>query len=168
MTSILGTTNQALHLDSADENRDTVVQLAQQARRQLDIFSQSLDPALYDNEAFERAVFDLARLHPSTRIRILVQDASTALQNGHRLLRLAQNLTSSVFIRKPAHDHREDQGAFIIADGVGYLHRVVGNIYSYNAVANFMSPQQAGKLNDYFNDVWEHASEDPQLRRLHV
>ncbi len=168
MTNILGETNQAHHLSTAVENRDIAIELAQQARHQLDIFSQTLDAGLYDNDAFERAVFDLARLHPSTRIRILVQDVSAALHNGHRLLRLSQNLTSSVFIRKPSRDHRDEQGAFMIADGVGYMHRVVGNQYSYNAIANFMAPQQAGQLGDYFNQVWEHAQQDPQLRRLYV
>ena len=168
MTNILGTNDQVLHLSTPDENRDTVIELARQARHQIDIFSQALDPVLYDNEAFERAVFDFARLHASTRVRILVQDASNALQHGHRLLRLSQNLTSSIFIRKPSQDHRDEQGAFIIADSIGYLHRVVGSQYSYNAIASFMAPQRAGQLGDYFEQAWEQANEDPQLRRLYV
>jgi hypothetical protein len=168
MTAIDVNSKDTLQLHSADENRDFVLALAQQAQRELVIFSQELDAPLYDNEAFERAVFDLARRHPSTQIRILLQDATRALHDGHRLLRLAQTLTSSVFIRRPSRDYREQQGAFIIADATAYLQRVVGNQYNHQAIASFVAPLQAGQLNEHFNKIWEHADDDPRLRRLYV
>ena len=168
MTNILGTSKDTLQLHTIDENREIALSLAQQARRELVIFSQELDAALYDNADFERAVFDLARLHPSTQIRILVQDATRALQNGHSLLRLAQTLSSSVFIRKPSHDFREEYGAFIVADTTGYSQRVIGDHYNYDALASFMEPSQARQLVHHFNKMWEHAEDDPRLRRLHV
>lgn len=168
MTNILGKSKDTLQLGTMDENRQVALELAQQAKRELLILSQELDPALYDNDAFERAVFELARLHPTTKIRILVQDVTRALHNGHGLLRLAQSLTSSIFIRKPSQDFREVQDAFIIADSTGYSHRVIGNQYNYEAIACFAAPMQATQLSDHFNKIWEHAEEDPQLRRLHV
>ncbi len=168
MANILGTSTDTLHLHTADENREVALELAQQARRELVIFSQELDAPLYDNPEFERAVFDLARLHPSTQIRILVQDATRALQKGHSLLRLAQTLSSSVFIRKPSHDFREEYGAFVVADTTGYSQRVIGDHYNYDALASFMEPSQARQLVHHFNKIWEHAEDDPQLRRLHV
>jgi hypothetical protein len=168
VTNILGTSKDTLKLHTADENRDVALDLAQQARRELVIFSQQLDAPLYDNAEFERAVLDLARLHPSTKIRILVQDATRALHDGHSLLRLAQMLTSSVFIRKPSHDFREEYGAFIVADTTGYSQRVIGDHYNYDALASFMAPSQARQLVHHFNKMWEHAEEDPQLRRLNV
>lgn len=156
------------HLQTVDENRDTVLLLAQQARRELLIFSQTLDAPLYDNADFERAVFELARLHPGTQIRILVQDVTSPLQHGHRLLRQAQHLTSSIFIRRPSRDYKDEAGAFLIADGSAYLQRIVGNQYSYTATASLAAPKLAGQLKDYFNKIWETADEDPQLRRLYV
>lgn len=157
-----------LHLETVDENRNIVLQLAQQARRELLIFSQTLDAPLYDNAEFERAVFELARLHPSTQIRILVQDVSGALHHGHRLLRQAQQLTSSVFIRRPSRDYKDEAGAFIVADGRAYLQRIIGNQYSYTATASLSSPKPAAQLKDHFNKIWELAEDDPQLRRLYV
>lgn len=168
MTTILGTSKETLHLHTVEENRDVALLLAQQARRELAIFTQHLDAPLYDNEAFARAVFELAKLHPNTQIRILVQDATRALHDGHRLLRQAQQLTSSVLIRRPSRDYRDEQSAFIIADAKAYSQRVVGNQYNYEATACFMAPMQAGQLNEYFNKIWQQADHDPQLRRLYV
>jgi hypothetical protein len=168
VTNILGTSKDTLQLHTVDENREIALSLAQQARRELVIFTQELDAPLYDNADFERAVFDLARLHPSTQIRILVQDATRALISGHCLLRLAQSLSSSVFIRTPSQDFREEYSAFIVADTTGYSHRVIGEHFNYNAMASFMDPSQARQLVHHFNKIWEHAEEDPRLRRLHV
>ncbi len=168
MSQILGTSKDILQLHTLDENREIALELAQQAKRQLIIFTQELDAPVYDNENFERAVFELVKRHPGTQIRILIQDASCAIHDGHRLLRLAQHLSSSLQMRKPAHEQRDQQSAFLIADGVGYLHRVVGNQYNYTATACFMAPLLSRQLSDYFDRTWEHADEDPQLRRLYV
>jgi len=159
---------ETLRLHTAEENREVSLAVAQLAQRELVIFSQELDAPLYDNEAFERAVFDLARRHPSTQVRILVQDATRALHDGHRLLRLAQTLTSSVSIRKPSRDYHDEQGAFIVADAGAYCQRIIGNQYNHEAIACFVAPLQARQLIDHFNKIWEHAEEDPRLRRLYV
>ncbi len=168
VTNQSGHDKTTLQLTSVNDNCDCVLVLAQQARHHLYIFSQELDAALYDNALFERAVFDLSRLHPSTHIRILVQDTHRAVQQGHRIVRLAQTLTSKLQIRTPSRDYRDEQSAFLLADNVGYYHRVVGNQYNFTAHASFMAPQQNRNLCDLFNKIWEHATEDPQLRRLHM
>ncbi|MBE9567928.1 MAG: hypothetical protein IMF14_04480, partial [Proteobacteria bacterium] len=84
------------HLSTAEENRTAALTLASQAKHSIDIFTQDMDAVIYDNQEFERYVFELAKKHPTTRIRILTQDSSTAIRNGHSLIRLAQKLTSSV------------------------------------------------------------------------
>ena len=93
----LGETDAEVEVTTAEENRIAAISLARQASYSIDIFSQDLDAEIYDNKEFERSLFQLARKHPNTRIRILVQDSRKAAQNGHCLIRLAQSLTSSVF-----------------------------------------------------------------------
>ena len=165
---ILGETRAEVIIDTAEENANAAISLAKQARYNLNIFSQDLDAMVYDNPAFERHVFNLARRHPSTRIRILTMDSSAAVRNGHCLIRLAQTLTSSVFIHNPAPEHRNEISAFLVADDVGLLYRNRGARSHYEASVNFMAPRRAGILADFFNEAWDMSTPDPQVRRLYI
>lgn len=166
--NILGENNEELRIDTAAENRDAVIMLAEQARFSLNLFTLDLDPRIFDNAEFERCIFRLAREHRSADIRILTQDSSRAVQQGHCLIRLAQKLTSSVFIHNPAKEHSNVIATFLVVDGKGILHRPRSTSTNYDAVVNFMSPQQAGELNDYFNEMWERSMPDSQIRRLYI
>jgi len=164
----LGETQAEVHIDTAEENKNAAISLVKQANYSIDIFSQDLDAEIYSNKDFEQSVFNLAKKHPNTRIRILVQDSKKAAQKGHCLIRLAQNLTSSVFIHKPSREHRDEQCAFMVVDKLGLMYRVSATNRSYKASVNFMSPQRAGKLIDFFNEVWEHSTPDIQTRRIYM
>jgi hypothetical protein len=166
--NILGESNEEILLDTAAENRDAAISLAEQARLSLNIFSRDLDPRVFDNTGFECCVFNLARAHRSADIRILLHDSSLAVSQGHCLIRLAQKLTSSVHIHNPAKEHRRELSTFIIADGVGLLHRPQSTGRNYQASVNFMSPQRAGEMQDYFNEMWERSTPDSQIRRLYI
>jgi hypothetical protein len=164
----LGERNEEILVDTAAENRDAAISLAEQARLSLNIFSRDLDPRVFDNTGFERCVFNLSRAHRSADIRILVLDSSLAVSQGHCLIRLAQKLTSSVHIHNPAREHRRELSTFIIADAVGLLHRPQSTGRNYQATVNFMSPQRAGEMQDYFNEMWERSTPDSQIRRLYI
>ena len=164
----LGETEAEVEVTTAEENRDAAISLVKQASYSIDIFSQDLDAQIYDNKEFERSLFELARKHPSTRIRILVQDSRKAVQDGHCLIRLAQTLTSSVFINTPSRLYRDKQCGFVIVDKLGLLYRVSATDRNYKGSVNFMSPRRAGKLSDYFDEVWEHSKPDIQTRRIYM
>lgn len=165
---ILGETDTDLRIESLEENRDAAFALAHQARHSLHIMSQELDAAIYDNDAFEKCLLDLARRHADTQIRILVHDSGKAVRNGHRLIRLAQTLTSSIHIKNPAPRYNNTGAAFLIADEIGLLHRPHGDPQNYDATVNFKSAQRAAELEDYFMNAWEHAVPDSQIRRLNI
>jgi predicted GNAT family N-acyltransferase len=164
----LGETNTEIHIETAEENKNTAISLVKQARYSIDIFTQDMDAEIYNNKAFEQSIFNLARKHPNSRIRILTNDSRKSVQNGHCLVRLAQNLTSSVFIHNPARQHQHEQCAFLVVDKVGLLYRVTATSRNYKASVNFKSPQRAGKLVDFFNEVWEHSTPDMQTRRIYM
>ncbi len=164
----LGQTNAEVTINTSTENRNAAISLAEQADYSIDIFTQDLDALLYDNEILEKRIADLARKHPNSRIRILVKNSSRAVRNSHRLIRLAQNLTSSVLVRKPSLIHQAEQCEFMVVDTIGVLHRVNTYQYDYEASVNFYSPQRARKLESFFNEAWDYAEEDDQVRRLYV
>ena len=164
----LGETRAEVSIDTMEENREAALSLAKQANYHINIFTQDMDAPLYDNHEFESHLARLARKHPNTRIRILVQDSLPAVKRSHCLIHLAQNMTSSVFIRKPAKPYRKEPASFLVADGLGLLYRIQGSPMNYDAQLSFMSPLRARKLNDFFDEVWEQSAPDPQVRRLYV
>ena len=155
-------------LDTAGENREAVITLAGQARFSIRLFSRDLDARVFDNPDFERCLFDLARTHSNADIRILVTDSSQAVSRGHCLIRLAQRLTSSVRIHKPARQHRGELATFMVVDDTGLLHRPRTTSTSYDAILNVYAPKRAGELRDYFDAMWEMSAPDSQVRRLYI
>ena len=164
----LGATKQEIYIASTEENKNAAICLTKQARYSIDIFTQDLNADIYNNKEIEHAIFELAKRHPSTRIRILLQDSANAIQNGHRLIRLAQTLTSSVYIHTPSAEHKDEQSAFMVVDQLGFIFSPVTSNRNYKASVNFMSPRRAAELTDFFNEVWEHSTPDRQTRRLYV
>jgi len=164
----LGETVEEVHIDTVEENKNAAIALAKQARHSIDIFTQDMDTALYNNEELEKSIFNLAKRHPNTKIRILAQDTSMAVRNGHRLIKLTQHLTSSVFINNPSREYKDEQCAFLVADKIGLLYRTTASHRNYKASINFMAPQHAGKLTDFFNEAWEHSIPDIQTRRIYM
>lgn len=162
----LGQTNELLSLESAADHRTVTLAMAQQGARTLHIFTRDLDHAVFDTPEFEEAASRLARDSQYSRIRILVQDSSAAVRRGHRLVGLAQRLSSKIEIRKPVAEYADVNRAFFVADETGYITRQLAD--RYEAVANFCDRLAARDLVAFFTEVWERSQQDSQLRRLHL
>ena len=124
--------------------------------------------AIYNNDDFIDHIYNLATRPPGAKVRILVQDSSKAVKNGHRLIRIAQRLTSSVLIRNPPQIHKDDRSSFMTVDAYGMLYRVRGDTNNYEASINFMTPRRVKKLNEFFDKSWGHGTRDQKVRRLAV
>jgi len=164
----LGETDEDIIVDTAEDVRLLSLSLARQARRSIDIFTQDMDAALYNNRDFEQALFQLVRQHNKARVRILCYDSRPAIAHGHSLIRLAQNLTSSVAIHKPAREHQGERSAWLIADRRGLITRSNAVDDSYLATVNFNAAQTAAKLSDSFEEMWQHSTADSQVRRIYM
>lgn len=162
---VLGGDAEAIYLESSEDQRRAAVALARQARRSLDIFSRDLDKKIFDNRAFLDAVQALAIGHHGL-IRILVKDAGKAVKYGHRLIPLAQRLTSFVEIRRVAEDYKEYNEAFLIADNTGLIQRRQAD--RFEGVARFNAAMEARELLVFFNEVWRNSAPDSNLRRIYL
>lgn len=163
---ILGASAGVLTLDTRDAVAAVSLQLVRQARRTLAIVSRHLDPLLYDNDEFYTAVKDLARSHRLACVRIFIIDPRPLVSGGHRLLGLAERLSSTVSIRTPAPEHKQFNEAFLLADNVGYVHRQFSD--RYEAEADFAGPRRAHALADRLTELWERGLPDPNFRRLQL
>lgn len=160
----LGTSKREIPLATAQEHRALCVAMTSQCQRRLDIISRWLDPPIYDTAEFVEVVRQLAIRHRKARIRIVVMDPSTIIHQGHRLLDLAGRLPSFIELRVPSPEHQGFNEAFLIADGVGYVHRPLADRYA--GKANFHHPAVARELSQRFDELWEAGQPDPNLRRM--
>ncbi len=142
----------------------SVIELAEQ---HIAIFSQNLEPVLYNSPQICDQISALARKHRHSSIRIIVQDSRSAVADGHCLIQLAQRLSSSIQIRIPA---TAELGRFaqswLIIDNhsicqIDNLERYEGSLIENNRL--HVKP----KL-DFFNLAWESCLPDPNSRRLHI
>ena len=162
----LGEDARELRLSSRDDNRRVAAALVGQATRSLDILSRDLEAEIYDQPDFLEGARALALRSPHVRIRILLQDPARVVGEGHRLVELARRLSSFIEIKRPSHDYRDYNEAFLIADGTGLLHRRLAD--RFEGLASFKQPLRARELGNFFNEVWQRAAPHPELQRLHL
>ncbi len=153
-------------LDSLDAVQQATVELTMSARRELHLYSPDLEPRLYDYPPFLSALRALVASGGRARIRILVRDSGSAVSRGHLLIELARQLTSFIEIRRLAEESRDRLDAFLVVDRRAVVHRL--HWMSYQGTASPDDPVLARALVKEFEALWETASSDPELRRLHL
>lgn len=162
----LGQDDQHIRLADRVENQSASLALASQARRCIEIFSWNLEPDLYDAPPFIDALQKLALSHRKAQIRILIQDTTKAVKQGHRLIYLAQRIPSKIQVRKPSNEYSDFQQSFLIADAIGIIRRPMHE--RFEGELNFKDSIHAKQQLNFFNKVWGEAETAPYLKRLHI
>lgn len=163
---ILGKSGGKLDLHGLAAVRDASADLTAQAERSLLLFSRTLDPRIYDQQPFLDGIQRLAMFSEHSRIRILLLDNQRLVKYNHRLLEVARRLTSRIELRRPIAEYAERGDEYLVADLSGYLYREHAG--EYDGHADFHDLLQAQQLQDQFDEAWEHAQPDPDLRRLYL
>ena len=60
----------------------------------------------------------------------------------------------------------EYNGAFLIVDGAGLVHRMASD--AFQGTVNFNDPRMAKELTRQFEEMWPTAVPDANLRRAHL
>lgn len=144
--------------------RDTAVELADGAGRELAILSYELEPAIYDSADFAEAVSRVARSGRRARVRLLIREHDRLVRHGHALVRLAQHLPSYIEIRRVAQEDRHAVHGYMVADDAGVLY--LPQTDAFQAKTSARNRRWARDLLAEFQRLWDHATPDPQLRRL--
>lgn len=156
----------ALHLAGAEAVRETSLALVRRARRSVDIFSRHLDPVLYDTSEFVDGLRALIVGSRRARVRVLLRDVAPVVAQGHRLVDLAQRLSSFMEIRVPALEHQDTADAWLVVDGCHYLHRRSGERHEATAASD--DARHARQLTFRFDEIWARAQPDLNFKRLHL
>lgn len=162
----LGESKEHKNIDSRDENFQSSLRMARQAGRFLDIISRELDPFIYDQKEFVTAVKQLVIGNRHAKVRILLAEPEKIMHRGHRLIDLAFDLSSYIELRKHSQENKDFNEGILIADRVGYIHRK--NDARYEAKFNFNDMRFSSELLSKFDELWETAKPDPNLRRVTI
>lgn len=154
-----------IRVEGLDALRAAVVEVAAGARRELQILSSDLQAALYDQQPFLDAIRRLVTSGRRPTIRILVLDVATAVTSGHRLIELARQLSSFIEIRRLDPDDADVAETFLLVDRLIFIRQPVtasGRV----AILATRAPLEGRELARRFEELWQRALPDPNLRRL--
>ena len=149
------------------EIADARLQLLADARHRVSIYVPQLDSTQYASSAELDELRRIATSGRSAQIRILLHDPAAALRNDHRLIALAQRLSSIVSIRTPVDDvDLADTSAYLLNDGGGYLllpdaQRPPGRAARQDRAAQ-------APLQQHFDAVWERSERASVLQTLNL
>lgn len=160
----LGSSTDVLQSTSSDDVREAVTILTAQAKRSLIIFSHHLDHKIYNQQPLCDAILKLATSSRYAMVRIIVQDSSSIVKQGSRLVELSHRISSRLQIRKPPIEYKDNTEEFVIADDSGLVHRRLAD--RYEGEICFHAPLKCRQLLKYYDDCWEKSGADPDLRRL--
>lgn len=137
------------------------------ARHGMCVLVRELHPMLLNDTA---CLVELRRLAISGRgasLRMIAHDLTRALNEGTRLLELAQRLSSAVEIRCPVEPaDLSYQSAFMCVDTQGYLFRPVE--HEMVAIGSTYAPGRHAELMRLFEEVWNRSQPWPELRALGI
>ena len=162
----LGESTEHITLQTLETCRYAAQVLAEQTQRSIDLFTYDLEAAIFDQKPFIDAVGSLALHSDHSRIHILLAYNKLVQKQGHRLVELARQLSSSFEIRKTHIDWRDHSETILIADKTAFArwnhHTRQSGIITFNDRAG------ASKLMEFFTTVWESSVPDSELRRLYL
>jgi predicted GNAT family N-acyltransferase len=150
-------------------SRDDLVAVASQliadARHAVVIHHRDLAPGVLDHEEVLSALRRLATSGRGADLRLLLGDPDKLLRDGHRLIPLAQRLTSTIHLRVPVEEaDMAYPSAFLANDVGGYLMLPLAERHEGRGAT--CNPGKCRELQRYFDEVWERAAPATVLRSL--
>ena len=155
-----------IQLTTVEGNRQLALELVQQARSEIFIASYDFDSRIYSNEAFVEALSAFVRGHRNAHVHILVWKTHQAIKQGHRLIELAQRLSSSIKIHEPDHVHAEFIESYMVVDGTAYFRRPLAD--RFEGAGSLHAPLIARELKEQFRTMWERSTPSSEFRRLKI
>ena len=154
-------------LNGREDCVDAIEQIIVAADKNIAIFSQRLEPLLYNRPVVCDKISLLARSNRHARIRILTQSSKSVLADGHCFISLAQRLSSYIQIRNPnTQELRGFAESWLIIDNHTICELNNPDRYEGSLVLQDL-PLVKEKL-EFFDYAWENSDPDPNVRRLHI
>ena len=153
-------------LTSVQDCTQAVATLIGQAQQQVALFTQQLEPTLYNHQPICELLSYLARKNRHSRVRILAQQTK-GVTDGHCLIRLAHRLSSSIQIRIPATPELQNYAkSLLIIDNHSMM--LIDNPERYEGTLVENNRLHVKSQLEFFDHAWEHSLPDQNTRRLQI
>ena len=160
----LGVDAGEMAVDDQTQVLEAVRAIVDGTRREIALVSRHLDRRVFEDDAIVEAFKRVATRGRGARIRLFVLDPEPVVRNGHRLVDLAQRVSSHMQIRIPGRAHRRFNESWLLADTYGYMRLRFAD--RYEGSVDFNDRRTVRDLTERFDEMWEAGREDPNLRRL--
>jgi len=160
-----GNAENDVQLSSAKEILEAVIQATENSLRTIKIFTSDLEAEIYNNDELRKQLLSFTQGNRHAQIQILVDDISTALQSGHKLIGLAQQLSSIVTIKDTPADYQGMHISFILFDQAGFIFKPDST--SHIAISSSCK-NRSHKLHEFFTSAWDQAEQNIHTRRLTI
>jgi len=160
------TDSTVITLNTIEEFQLQSLQLAQQAKRQLTIFTPDLEPALYNNKAFFEATLSLISRSRHTEVRILALETKHLPESNHQLLKLLRYTDQQFQLKKIDIDPASNASAYLVCDDHSVLRRQ--NALVYRGLCYTDDRALAKEQLEEFDLLWNRAATDTNLRPLTI
>ena len=145
-----------------DEVSDFLDVLAENATREIVIFAQQMDGALFNTPRLARALASFAARHRNNLVRIVVEDTQQALRDNDRIVGLCRRLSDIIHLHQVSEEHLGIREMFFVIDRRGYLHQQ--DITRPDYLSNPDNAHDAVLLARRFNEIWDRSESIPSLR----
>ena len=146
--------------------RSAIVDALSAPRRELMIYSQRIDAALFDHADIGTVISGFVRGAQGARLNVLLHSTETLVGRSHAIVELARRISSKIAIRVVPYEMADADWSFVTWDRSGYL--LLPDHREYEMVANPYDPVTASRLTDQFEQLWRSSREDPELRTLRL
>lgn len=145
---------------------DHAVLVAQAARMDIVVYSDTLDRRVYGDERFVAAVRAFVLQHRRARLRVLVRRPALAMRGAHRLVELGRMLSSRIEFREPPPERTVPQDEYLLADERALLLRSAPEALEAKYLP--AAPLDARQLLRAFNALWDESLPAQELRNLRL
>jgi hypothetical protein len=153
-------------LSSLDEVRAASLQVATAATRLLAMYTQDLEPLVYDQPKFIEAVKRLVLARGYAKVRVLMADPARAVYESSHFVALARRITSYIEIRHAHPEFRNSQSAFLIADDRSLVYRLQAS--RWDGIVAMNDPAVARHYLNFFDEAWTASAPHAETRQQHL
>ncbi len=133
--------------------------------KSIKIFTPDFEPDLYNNDFFRENLIGLIKGNRHAQIDILVNDLSWTSHQSHKILQLAQKLTSAIQIKTTPEEYKEITCSFILLDQQYFIFK---NDSSRQSAIYANCKNRADKLLEFFIPAWEQAALAVESKQIYI
>lgn len=149
-------------ITSLAEARVAVDSAAASARRMISIYTQDLEPDLYEQSGFLELIKSFVLSRSFSKVRVLLVNPGRVMTDTNRFIGMGRRLSSHIDIRYVA-DHTPQRAcAYFIADDHAIVYRLRAD--TWDGIADLNNPAVARLYLSEFDAVWNASAPERALR----